>query len=321
MPLINGPGYRPGWLYRNAHVSTIIPSTFRRVPAPPYARQRLELPDDDFLDLDWCRTGSKRVAVLCHGLEGNASRPYMRGMVQALTHAGWDAAAMNFRGCSGSVNRLPRNYHSGATEDLHQVLKAVQNEGYDEMALVGFSLGGNLVLKYLGENPAAVAPAVSAAVTVSVPVDLADTATALVQPRNAIYHGRFMGKLRRKIREKARFLGDENYAAPLVEVRNIVDFDEHFTGPLHGFAGSADYYARNSSQNWLPDIRVPTLLLTSRNDPILGSRCFPRDAATASPWFHLEETTWGGHVGFHQPGSPYYSEQRTVNFLKEKCRG
>ncbi len=157
MPLLDGTGYRPGWLFRNAHASTILPSMWRRVLAVSYDRQRLELPDGDFLDPDWSRVGGRRAAVPCHGLEGNSERPYMRGMARAFNRAGWDVAAMNFRGCSGEPNRLARSYHSGVTGDLRAVLAAVLAAGCTEIVLVGFSLGGNLILKYLGEEPAGVA--------------------------------------------------------------------------------------------------------------------------------------------------------------------
>lgn len=244
----------------------------------PFVRQRLELADGDFLDLDWSRCGADRVVVLMHGLEGNTSRPYVQGMVRAVNAAGWDAVAVNFRGCSGTPNRLARSYHSGATEDL-------------------------------------------SAVTVSVPVHLADTAAALLKPRNLVYHQRFMRKLRAKVRAKATALPGTLDSGQLTRVRNIVEFDDVYTAPLHGFADAADYYARNSSLNWLPQIAVPTLLLTAGNDPILGRRCYPVVEAAASPSFHLEVTPWGGHVGFHLPGPQYYSERRTVAFLHEACDG
>jgi predicted alpha/beta-fold hydrolase len=321
VPLISGTAYRPAWPFRNAHVSTIVPSTLRRVAPVPYARKRLELPDGDFLDVDWCRADDRRAAVICHGLEGSARRPYVCGMARAFVNAGWDVAAMNYRGCSGEPNRLPRSYHSGATPDLRQVVAAVRAEGYETIVLVGFSLGGNLVLKYLGEDPAAVAPEVRAAVTVSVPVDLADTARALVQPGNGIYHARFLRKLRNNVQAKARALPGSLDPAPLARVRTIIDFDEYFTAPLHGFAGAADYYARNSSRQWLGQISVPSLLLTATNDPILGAQCYPRDEAAASRSLYLEETRWGGHVGFRLPGACYYSEQRAVAFVEEICRG
>lgn len=293
----------------------------RKVLAVSYTRQRVELPDSDFLDLDWSRVGARRVVVICHGLEGDSYRPYMQGMVRAFNAAGWDAAAVNSRSCSGEPNRLPRSYHSGATEDLRAALAAVQEGQYTEIVLVGFSLGGNLVLKYLGEDPAAVLPEICACVTVSVPVDLAETSLVLVQPSNRIYHDRFLRKLRKKIRTKAALMPDQLDASPLKYVRTLIDFDDQFTGPLHGFTDAADYYARNSAQNWLTDIQVPSLLLTATNDPIIGPHCYPREAARASDSFYLEETAWGGHVGFRLPGPRYYSELRALEFVQEVCGG
>ncbi len=319
MPLVTGAGYHPGWWFRNPHVSTIYPSNFRRVPAVSYVRQRVELPDGDFLDVDWSRVGAPRVAVICHGLEGSAERPYVQGMVRAFNASGWDAAAMNFRGCGGEPNRLVRSYHSGATEDLRAVLAAVREAGGERVVLVGLSLGGNLVLKYLGEDPTAVLAEVQAAVTVSVPVDLADCSHALVQPRNRLYHDRFLKKLRRKIIAKAAHLPGQLDTSPLQKVRTLIDFDDQFTAPLHGFRDAGDYYQQNSSQNWLDRIEVPTLLLTATNDPILGPRCIPRDQAAASSRFYLEETAWGGHVGYRLPGPSYYSEQRALAFVQEVC--
>lgn len=315
MPLLAGTDYRPGWLFRNAHASTMIPSSLRKVLAVSYVRQRLELDDGDFLDLDWSRAGANQVAVICHGLEGNSRRPYMLGMARAFNQSGWDVAAVNFRGCSGEPNRLARSYHSGLTEDLRAVLAAVQATGAQRMVLVGFSLGGNLVLKYLGEDPAAVAAGVVAAVTISVPLDLAETSRCLVAPRNRIYQARFMQKLRRTVRRKARLLPTEVDAGRLKEVHDIIDFDDRFTAPLNGFADAADYYARNSAMNWLDRIAVPTLVLSAANDPFLGPNCFPRTVAAASRSLYLEETVWGGHVGFYQPGGRYYSEQRAVEFV------
>ena len=297
----------------------MIPSSFRKVLAVSYTRQRVELPDSDFLDLDWSQVGARRVAVICHGLEGDSYRPYMQGMVRAFNDAGWDAAAVNSRSCSGEPNRLPRSYHSGATEDLRAALAAVQEGEYTNIVLVGFSLGGNLVLKYLGEDPAVVLPGICASVTVSVPVDLAETSLVLVQPSNRIYHDRFLRKLRKKIRAKAALMPDQLDASPLAHVRTLIDFDDQFTGPLHGFADAADYYARNSARNWLDQISVPTLLLTATNDPIQSPDCYPREVATASQHFHLEETAWGGHVGFRLAGPQYYSEIRALAFVSEVC--
>ena len=302
----------------------MIPSSLRKVLAVSYVRQRLELGDGDFLDLDWSQVGAARVArvaVICHGLEGNSQRPYMRGMVRALNRAGWDAVAVNFRGCSGEPNRLAHSYHSGLTVDLRDVLAAVTDRGYAQVVLVGFSLGGNLILKYLGEDPTGVPPEVLAGVTISVPLDLADTSRCLVSPRNRIYHARFMQKLRRTVRLKAQVLPDEVDVVRLNQVHNIIDFDDQYTAPLNGFVDAADYYARNSARNWLDQIAVPTLVLSAANDPFLGPRCFPREVAAASPSLCFEEPAWGGHVGFYLPGAQYYSEQRAVEFAGSVARG
>ena len=312
MPLVAADGYRPGWLLRNADAGTIIPSALRKVPALPYVRERLELPDGDFLDLDWSRVGAGRVALLCHGLEGHTERPYMRGMARALNAAGWDVAALNLRGCSAEPNRLARFYHNGATDDVHAVLGTIDAP---TVAVVGFSLGGNLILNLLGENPAAVPPAVRAAVAISVPADLAETAHLLVARRNRIYHDRFLGKLRQKVLAKAAARPGLIDPAPLDRVRNLIDFDELFTAPLHGFSGAADYYARCSSGPRLGAITVPTLLLTAANDPLLGPGCYPKAVARDSAALHLEVAAWGGHNGFLLPGGVTYAERRAVAFL------
>ena len=315
MPLLES-SYRPRGLFRNAHASTVIPSLLRRVLAVSYVRERMEPPDGDFIDLDWSRVGAQRVAVLCHGLEGNADRPYMRGMARTLNRASWDVVGYNFRSCSGEPNRLARSYHSGATDDLRLVLAEVLGGGYEEAALVGFSLGGNLVLKYLGEDPGAVPTEITGAVTLSVPADLNEACHRICSPGNRLYHDRFMRKLRKKILAKDTRHPGLLDPSRLVGVRNLIDFDDVYTAPLHGFVDAADYYARNSSLNWLADIRVPTLLLSASNDPMLGENCYPRELARESGHLHLEMPDHGGHVGYYQRGGVYFSEARAVDFLE-----
>ena len=153
MPIVHPSSYRPPLFFKNGHLQTIYPNLFRHVAGVSYLRQRISTPDDDFLDLDWSPVGADRVAILAHGLEGNSTRPYVFGMVRALNRSGWDAVVWNFRGCSGEPNQKVRFYHSGDTEDLHTVLTCVhQRSCYKTSALIGFSLGGNVILKYLGEQ-------------------------------------------------------------------------------------------------------------------------------------------------------------------------
>ena len=313
MPLLESD-YDPRGIFRHAHASTIIPSLLRRVLAPSYVRERLALADGDFVDLDRLRTGARRLAVLCHGLEGDSSRPYMRGMARALSTAGWDVVCYNFRGCSGEPNRSSRTYHSGATDDLREVLAHVMPE-YGLTVLVGFSLGGNLVLKYLGEEGAAAA--VAGAMAISVPVDLDDACARICRPSNRLYHDRFMRKLKKKIRTKAAAYPGTVDPAPLAGVRHLRAFDDAYTAPLHGFRDAADYYARCSSLPGLGDIRVPALLLTAANDPLLGDRCYPREIARKSSHLHLEVADHGGHTGWYLRGGTYYSERRAVEFLED----
>jgi predicted alpha/beta-fold hydrolase len=291
---------------------------FRKVRGVTYARTRIETPDNDFLDIDRSCIGSTRAAVILHGLEGDSGRSYVLGMVKALNRGGWDAIAVNFRGCSGEPNRQPRLYHSGETGDVGLVVDLLIREGgYEELALVGFSLGGNVILKYLGEQATAVHPEIKRAAVFSVPCDLASCASRLAEPGNRLYLLRFMKMLREKIAAKKRLLPDKIDASHLEHVKTFAQFDDRYTAPLHGFKDAQDYWERASSRPFLPSIAVPTLLAISADDPFLGPTCYPHDEAQASPWLCLEIPRHGGHVGFvsFNPEGEYWSEQRAVRFL------
>ena len=191
--------YCPPALFSNPHVQTVFPSLFRRVPGIHYQRERIETPDGDFLDLDWSRNGSSGLGIVLHGLEGDSKRAYMLGMAKALNNAGWDAVCLNFRGCSGECNRRLRFYHSGETGDLHTVIShVVKQHTYLGIALIGFSLGGNVILKYLGEQGRRSHPLIKKAVAVSVPCDLASSSLKLSRSLNRIYLKRFLRMLRKK---------------------------------------------------------------------------------------------------------------------------
>lgn len=313
MPLLETSSYRSPPGFRNPHLQTIWAGKLRRVEAPAYRRERIETPDGDFLDLDRVETGARRAVVISHGLEGSAGRTYVRGMARALARRGWDVVAWNFRGCSGEANRLLQLYHSGATEDLDAVVQRVLPD-YDMVSLVGFSLGGNLTLKYLGE--AERDPRIAAAATFSVPVDLAASSVALGRPQNALYMTYFLQSLRAKVLRKAEQFPDEVDVAGLRRIRTFHQFDDRYTAPLHGFLDAADYWARSSSRQFLPGIRIPTLLVNAADDPFLAPECFPRAEAAASTHFYLEVPRHGGHVGFVVHGGEYWSETRAASFLE-----
>lgn len=306
--------FRPPAFLRNGHVQTILPVLLPRRIAVRFGRERLELDDGDFLDLDWQRAGAARLAILSHGLEGNSRQDYILGTARVLAAAGWDVLAWNFRGCSGEPNRLLRSYHSGETGDLAAVIRHAAGS-YARIALVGYSLGGNMTLKYLGEAPPH--PAVCAAVAISAPIDFASCARALDERRsNRLYLHRFLTTLVAKIEAKARTFPELDVRGAR-RLRSFREFDGRFTAPLHGFRDADDYWTRASARPLLPRITVPTLLLNPRNDPFLAPPCYPEPEAVASAHFFLETPDSGGHVGFldFANGLERWSERRVAEFL------
>ena len=308
------PPYRPPWPARNGHLQSVWASQVRRVPRVAYRRETLGLPDGDVLDLDRAHApgGSRRVALVAHGLEGSSERTYVRGMALALVRRGWDVVAWNLRGCSGRPNRLLRAYHSGATEDLDAVVQHVR--AYETIGLVGFSLGGNLTLKYVGDAGAAIDPRIVAAVGISVPVDLAGSSEVMARPSRRPYMVRFMRSLVAKAEEKATRFPDAPSVAGMRRMRTFRDFDGRFTAPVHGFASADDYWARASALPVLEHVGVPTLLVNALDDPFLAPTCYPRDVP--NPLFRLLAPEHGGHVGFLTPGPEAWSETVAATWLE-----
>lgn len=321
MPLLAESEYNPPLPFKSGHVQTIYPALFRSVNGVAYARERIETPDGDFLDLDWVKTGTDRVAILSHGLEGRTGRSYMRGMARTLVRHGWAVLAWNFRGCSSEPNRLLRSYHSGVSDDLDVVVRHALDAGtYTQAVLVGFSLGGNITLKYLGERSSGLDPRIRAAVTFSVPCDLDASVAHIDRFPNRIYRDRFLRDLRKKTRQKHRLFPDAFDLDGLDRIATLRAFDDQYTAPLHGFKDAADYYARCSSLPLIPHIAIPTLLVNAADDPFLPASCYPTEAARDHPHFYLDVPRYGGHVGFvaFEDGGAYWSEQRAATFLAEQ---
>jgi uncharacterized protein len=304
---------RPPLLF-TAHLETIYPALARRVSTLPYKRERIETPDNDFLDLDWMQQGSNKLVIISHGLEGNSSRAYMKGMASALYAQGVDVLTWNFRGCSGEMNRQLRFYHSGATDDLDVIVKYAIQKLYKEVSLVGFSLGGNLTLKYLGERPPY--PEIKKACVFSVPVDLHSSCLKISKPSNWMYSNRFLKSLKGKVIQKAQMMEGLD-VTHIEKIRTLIEFDDRYTAPLHGYRDAIDYYTRCSSVHFLAGIRIPTLLVNARNDPFLSEACFPEKQLKNNPYVTLETPEYGGHVGFTQfhKNGLYWSEERAVSFL------
>ncbi len=260
--------------------------------------------------------GSDRTAIIVHGLEGNSTRSYMLGMAKAVNLGGWNAVSVNLRGCSGEPNKKARMYHSGDIDDLITICRAVNWEP-EKLAIIGFSLGGNLILKMLGELNSEALNLASKAVVFSVPCDLLSCSEKISGPGNRLYLKRFLRLLRKKIQQKMvslpGTLDDKDYDA----LKTLEDFDNRYTAPLHGFADARDYYQKSSSARKLNEIRLPTLLVNSLDDPFLAKECYPFATAENSTFFHLETPKNGGHVGFvsFNNGGTYYSERRAIEFL------
>ena len=317
MPLVSS-NYRPPFLLRNGHFATIYAGLVRKVEGVIQDREHLELPDGDFLDLDWSKAprSTHRVAILLHGLEGDAQRHYITGSAKKLNENGYDACAVNFRGCSGRPNRLYRSYHSGATEDLMIIISHILKIGqYTEIYLLGFSLGGNLILKYLGEGYT-VPGQIKAAVTVSVPCDLKDACHQLLQSKNVLYSNRFKKHLIGKLRSKQKDFPENISEQTISNIKTLKDFDDAYTAPAHGFKDAFDYYAQCSSKQFLPQIKVPSLIVNAIDDSFLGETCYPYKEAQENPNLYLEVTDFGGHVGFWGRKNISYTEERALEFFK-----
>lgn len=310
----------PKWL-RNAHLQTIWPHLFRKPIAIPITEERLELDDGDFLDLFSVQPIGKPVAQVClfHGLEGSVYSPYMNGMMSALLQSGYGVFALHFRSTNGVPNRLARAYHSGETGDIRFVLKVIASR-YPNVPLgaMGVSLGGNALLVYLGEErhntPLSFAAAVSA------PIDLADCTRRVSQGLSFVYERRFVRNLHATVRSKQEKLERAGInVQKALRASRFYDFDDAITAPLHGFAGASDYYYQASACRKLDKISIPTLMLQSKDDPLLGASCMPQRDKVAD-CIEIETTSRGGHVGFvyGTPWAPrFYIEERVLAFFQQ----
>ena len=321
--------FRPAIGLANPHLQTLWGPLWRKLPDLPRTRERLWLSDGDFLDLDWHgpHQPAAPLVMVLHGLTGSSSSPYVKGLQQALQHRGWASVAVNWRGCSGEPNLLPRSYHSGASEDLAEVVSHLRAQRpLAPLYAVGYSLGGNILLKYLGESGSA--SQLQAAVAVSVPFRLDECADRIGLGFSRVYQAHFMRAMLAYVKDKQRHfqhLGHQENLATLERLgelrnlRNFWDFDGRVTAPLNGFQDAHDYYRRSSSRYFLGDNCTPTLIIQSSDDPFVFTHSVPR-ANELAPLTHLELHSRGGHVGFVE-GSlrnpSYYLERRIPRWLVE----
>ena len=315
---MNHSSFKAAWWIQNPHLQTLWATVCRRpIKNLTITRERYELPDGDFIDLDWVGKSKGPIVIILHGLEGSIDSPYAKGMLNAIQCQGWRGVVMHFRCCSGECNRLSRMYHSGETGDIATIVNALsQREHETPMAAIGFSLGANVLLKWLGEtnqqNP------LKAAVAISTPFELGKSVKRVNQGFSRIYQWHLLKSLHKKIQFKFQAQPAPIPIPPLYKLRTLRDFDEHITAPLHGFSNAEEYYTASSSRQYLGNIGVPTLLLQSKDDPFMIDDLLP-GLTELSSHVEFELMEKGGHVGFISGSLPwrteYWLEKRVPQFL------
>lgn len=311
--------FKPAWWLRNSHLQTIWPVLCRKRQDVPLEKERMELPDGDFVDLNWLgKNETGPLVFILHGFEGSIESHYAKNMMHALHAQGWRCVFMHFRGCSGEPNRLPRSYHSGDTKDAEFVVNVLQGrEPNTPISAIGYSLGGNVLLKWLGEtgknNP------LKAAIAISVPFELDKAAARIQHGFSRFYQWYFLKCLRHRLTYKFQFVPTPIDPSNLL-VNDIRLFDDLYTAPLHGFSGVDDYYSQSSCRQYLRGISIPTLILHAKDDPFMSEDVIPTSQELSSS-VTLEVTETGGHVGFvtgKLPWRPqYWLEQRIPLFLRD----
>lgn len=322
MPLIKSKYKKRPWYLPHPHLETVIPSLFFKINDVAYERERLELSDGDFLDLDWLTGENERLIILSHGLEGSADRHYIQRPAKYFYNKKWDILAWNNRSCSGEMNRLPRFYHHGATEDISAVIDHALTKPYQEIVLIGFSMGGGMQQKYLGER--VIDGRIKGAISFSVPCNIQDSADKIGEKGNRFYEQRFINKLRAKILQKAAIMTLPVNIEEVKAANTFQEFDSAFTLKIHTeFKDTEDFYQTIASDQYLPNIDIPLLIVNAKNDPMLGEKCYPTDLARKKDTIYLEVPKQGGHVGFTTNNfNESYMELAAYWFIEEvlhKC--
>lgn len=315
--MIDNSRFKPAWWLRNRHLQTIVPNTFRPLPQLAIRRERIELPDGDFVDADWTTGSEGPIVILLHGLEGSRESRYAAWTLKRLHDAGYRGVLLHFRGCSGEPNRQANGYHSGHTADFDHFVRELQKrEPKAPLAAVGYSLGGNALLKWLGEH--AGERVLETAVAVSVPFRLDICADAINRGFARVYQKHLIARMRRSAARKLDRIRASGLDPDLARIRTFREFDAALTAPLHGFRDADDYYARSSSVHFLAGITTPTLILHALDDPFMTPAIVPLESEL-SPAVTLELSEGGGHVGFvggRWPWRPvYWLEERLLAHL------
>lgn len=306
--------------FKNPHVNTIY-KFFYTKDKPAYDRERINTWDGDFIDLDFLTANSYSIVVLIHGLEGSSQSSYMLSTANYLHNLGYDVVCVNLRGCSGEDNRILKTYHAGKTDDVDYIIKhLLNNHNYKNIALCGFSLGGNLTLKYLGEYSNTLPEEVKGGIAISVPVDLTTAQAELSKLKNKLYMQEFLRTLKSKIIAKTKQFPEYNPDPKLIaKASTFRDLEEIYTAPVFGFESPEDYWKKASSKPYLKSLGRKALLINAKDDSFLSLECYPYEIAEHSDNFFLLTPKYGGHVGFVTSfnDTSYWMEKQMVNFIQK----
>ena len=312
--------FKPAWWLNNAHGQTLWPHKVRRTPKVKLHHERFELPDGDFIDTEWTKGREGPIVLVLHGLEGSTKSNYAAGILSAIDKRGWRGAFVYHRSCSGVPNRLHRRYHAGETEDLNTILSILtKREPNTPILIVGYSIGGNMLLKWLGESKE-LPKQLAGAVAVSVPFDLHNVTKKLCSGFSQVYQFAMLKKMQRSIKSKYRHRNTTIKLEEILNLKTLREMDRDFTAPIHGFKNLDEYYEQTSSRQYLKHIDFPTLIVHAHDDPFMTKDAIP-DADELSSHVTMELTKSGGHVGFvhGHPWRPrYYLEERIPNYLSKR---
>ncbi|MCO7185579.1 alpha/beta fold hydrolase [Tenacibaculum sp. XPcli2-G] len=319
MPIISDT-FSPSLPFKSAHFNTVYRPLFMK-DTIEYNRKRVTTWDADFIDLDFSIVESKSLVLLIHGLEGSSQSNYMIRTSNHLNNIGFDTVCMNLRGCSGEDNLLLETYHSGKTDDVEFIIKHLNsNYNYENIIIIGFSLGGNLTLKFLGEYNN-IPSEIKGGIAVSVPVDLTSSQAELNKLKNKIYLNEFLRTMKLKLLQKAEKFPDFQLNKELLfKANKFRHLEKQYTVPVFGFKSSEDYWEKASAKPFIPEIKVPTLLINALDDSFLSKECYPIKEAKNMKNFYLSTPNYGGHVGFISSFSNTenrWLEQRISKFIHE----
>ncbi len=323
MPLFTSD-YNPSLPFKNGHFNTMYRPLFMKETCA-YSRKRVFTWDNDFIDLDFSKVNSNTLAILIHGLEGSSESKYILSTANELNGKGIDTVSFNLRGCSGEDNWLIGTYHSGKTEDVDFVVNHILDTyDYENILIIGFSLGGNLTLKYMGEYSEKLSPKIKGAIATSVPIDITSSEREMDKLKNKLYLEEFLKTIRLKILEKSYKFPDFRLDKDkLFKAKRFKHLEHLYTVPVFGFESPEDYWQKASSKPYLSKINKPTLLINAKDDSFLSPECFPFEEAGDSEFFFLEVTKYGGHVGFistFKQQESRWLEKRISRFIDENIQ-